>query len=77
MKVKSLEAIPTIKVSDEAIARHMAEKAFELDINTRLRGKPLSRGEITQGLWHALAKRGATRLYNKIVAQPLFQAALW
>jgi len=77
MNIKSLEAIPKIVVSDEAIARHMAEKAMELDINTRLKGKPLSRGDLIQGLWRALVKRGATRLYNKVVAQPMFQAALW
>ena len=77
MNIKSLEAIPKIVVSDEAIAEHMATKAFEADFNARLDGKVLSRYEITQGLWIALAKRGATKLYNRVVAQPLFQAALW
>lgn len=78
MNIKSLDAIPKIEVSDETIARHIAERALEADLNARLRGKALSRYEITQALWIAAKKRGANAvgLYNRVVGHPAFRAAM-
>ena len=78
MQIKSLEAIPEIRISEDTAVRMAAELALATDVTHRLHRDPLTRYEVTQALWTASKKRGANavRLYNRVVGQPAFRAAM-
>ena len=79
MKLKTLDAIPENIVhvpTEDEIVEEVARLAMIADFNARMKGERIPRYHMINTLMHALAKRGMTKLYNRIVAHPAFQWAL-